>query len=79
LPDQDKTKEQLIDELREIRQRLSAMEAAEARRESAANELRASQENFEKIVQGASEGILVADPVTTEFKYANSAICSMLG
>ena len=43
----------------------------EARRESEAK--------YRAIFLGSSEGILVADPLTTEFKYANPVMCDMLG
>jgi len=38
-----------------------------------------SEAKYRAVFEGASEGILVADPVTMEFKYANPAVCHMLG
>jgi len=41
--------------------------------------LRESELRYRALFQGAAEGILVADIETKEFKYANPAICKMLG
>jgi len=41
--------------------------------------LRASEERYRTLFQGAAEGILVADIETKKFRYANPAVCRMLG
>jgi len=41
--------------------------------------LKESQEMYKTLFEGASEGILVADIETKRFKYANPAVCKMLG
>jgi PAS domain S-box-containing protein len=41
--------------------------------------LKESQEMYKTLFEGASEGILVADIKTKRFKYANPAVCKMLG
>ena len=41
--------------------------------------LRASEERYRMLFEGAAEGILVADIESKQFKYANPAICRMLG
>ncbi len=41
--------------------------------------LRESEEKYRAIFESVSEGILIADRETRELKYANPAICSMLG
>jgi PAS domain S-box-containing protein len=41
--------------------------------------LRESQEIYKTLFEGAAEGILVADIKTKRFKYANPAVCRMLG
>jgi PAS domain S-box-containing protein len=41
--------------------------------------LRESERKYRTVFQGASEGIIVADTETKEFKYVNPAICKMLG
>lgn len=48
-------------------------------RKRAEEALQQSETRFRAIFLGASEGILVADQLTTQFKYANPAICDMLG
>jgi len=41
--------------------------------------LRESEERHKALFEGAAEGILVAESETKRFKYANPAICEMLG
>ncbi len=41
--------------------------------------LKESEERYRALFQGAAEGIIVADSKTMQFKYANPAICGMLG
>ena len=41
--------------------------------------LRESELKYKTLFEGAAEGVLVADIETHEFKYANPAICEMLG
>ncbi len=41
--------------------------------------IRESEERYRTLFQGAAEGILVTDIETKKFKYANPAICEMLG
>ncbi len=41
--------------------------------------LKESQEMYKTLFEGASEGILVADIKTKRFRYANPAVCKMLG
>jgi PAS domain S-box-containing protein len=55
--------------------------ALRARIESERTEeaLRASEEKYKTLFESAGEGILIADIETKEFKYANPAICKMLG
>ncbi|MEN8005712.1 MAG: PAS domain S-box protein [Candidatus Krumholzibacteriota bacterium] len=48
-------------------------------REAAEEALRESEERHRTLFEGAAEGILVADIETQGFKYANLAICKMLG
>ncbi len=42
-------------------------------------ELDSSYERFKLILEGASEGILIADVATKKIKYSNPSICRMLG
>jgi len=48
-------------------------------RKKAEEALRESEERYKALFQGAAEGIMVADVETKDFKYANPAICKMLG
>jgi PAS domain S-box-containing protein len=48
-------------------------------RKSAEQELRESEARYKALFTGAPEGMLVADLQTKEFRYANPAICRMLG
>lgn len=48
-------------------------------RKRAEEELRESEERYRTLFKSAGEGILIADIETWQFKYANPAICAMLG
>ncbi len=48
-------------------------------RKRAEERLGESEERYRTLFEGAAEGILVADIEGKQFKYANSAICRMLG
>lgn len=48
-------------------------------RSPAAKDARESEATFQAIVEGAAEGILIADLPSRGFVYANPAICSLLG
>ena len=41
--------------------------------------LRDSEARYRTLFEGAAEGILIADLETTQFRYANPAVCRMLG
>jgi len=60
---------------------IAAIEMVEeiTERKKAEEALRESERRFKALFQGAAEGILVADIETKEFKYANPAVCRMLG
>ncbi len=48
-------------------------------RKKAEETLRESEQRYRALFEGTAEGILVADIQTKEFKYANPAICRILG
>ena len=51
----------------------------DSERKRAEEALRESEKRYRTLFEGAAEGILVADVETRRFKYANTAICKMLG
>jgi len=76
--DQKKTKGELIDELRQLRTRLSELEGNKLTGDPATSE--PSEKDLHRaLFDSACEGILVADVATKRFMHANPAICRMLG
>ena len=73
----DKTKEQLINELLEMRQRIVNLEALGHKREEE-NKLE-SADKYRNLAESLSELIYCADPKTFEATYVNSAIESFYG
>ncbi len=61
MKDRDKSKEQLMNELVELRQRITELEASESRRERTEEALRQSEEALRAIFDGARDGIMVLD------------------
>ena len=55
MKDDDKTKEQLIDELVKLRRRNAELETSEAKRKEAAEELKESEEQFRQFFEKAPE------------------------
>ncbi len=49
------------------------------KRRQAEDALRESEQRYRTLFESAAEGILIADIETKKFKYANPAICTMLG
>jgi PAS domain S-box-containing protein len=48
-------------------------------RNESARALRKSEERYRNLFQGAAEGIMVVDSETMQIRYANRALCDMLG
>jgi two-component system cell cycle sensor histidine kinase/response regulator CckA len=67
MKDQDKTKEQLVNELGELRQRIAELEAAEAKREQAEEALRESEENLRQAQRIAHLGSWALDLESNTF------------
>ena len=61
MQDEEQSKEQLIRELNELRQRLAGLQAAEANRKMIENDLRISEEKFRAVAQTAVDAIILAD------------------
>ncbi len=59
MQDQDKTKGQLIDELNEMRRKISELEAAEARALGTEKTLRESEENYRSLFEDSIDGIFI--------------------
>jgi len=79
MEDERKTKEELMEELIDLRRRNEKLEADIKELRQAEEKLRESEEKFIALFEGAAEGILVADLKSRKFLYANPAICKMLG
>jgi len=60
---------------------IAAIEMVEeiTERKKAEEALRESEGRYKALFEGAAEGIIVADTETKELKYANPAVCRMLG
>jgi len=81
-----KMQKRLVEYTRELtgRNRQLRVETGRARRAEEASKraqekLRESRQRYRALFEGAAEGILVTDIETKQFKYANPAICQMLG
>jgi PAS domain S-box-containing protein len=61
MTDQDKTKEQLISELGELRQRVAELEAVETERRRAEEALWESEERFRSIIKLSNDSIVLTD------------------
>ena len=59
MKDQDRTKEQLTDELVELRQRVAELEAADTERKRTEEALREAKELFEKTFTSQPDGIFI--------------------
>ena len=59
--DEDKTKEQLVSELEDIRQRVAVLEASEVERKRTEEALRESEEKLQRMFESATDGIVVTD------------------
>ena len=66
--DQDKTKEQLIDELVEMRQPVVELEAVETERRRAQEALPESEEDLRAIFDGVGDGIALIDATGVELR-----------
>jgi PAS domain S-box-containing protein len=76
--DKDKTKEQLIDELGKLRQKLRKLEDAEARRKQTEKILKESEEKYKLLVETSNDMIFTVD-LKGNFLFANKAFKKILG
>jgi len=74
----DKTKDQLLEELTELHQRLVKLEAAEVERQQVEEGLKQSEERYRLLVETMNEGLAQANQDYV-FTYVNERFCEMLG
>ena len=77
MQDNGKTKEQLLDELAETRQRIAELETAQRQSRVAQKQLRESESNYRGLVDRANDAILIVQDGT--IKYANKRLAQMGG
>jgi len=78
MKDETKTKEQLISELAELRQRTAELEASEAVHRQTADDLRSQREFSEGLIASMMDGFSVLDANGIHIN-VNSALCEMTG
>ena len=78
MQDEHKTKEQLINELVELRQRVAELEAADTERVWAEKSLRESEERFQQVAENAQEWIWEVDAHGL-YTYASPVVEKMFG
>ena len=77
MQDQNKTKEQLIDELKEIRRRVSKLQASEAKPLSFKKAISESEERFHTLFETANDAIFLMD--SEKFIECNAKTLQMFG
>jgi len=78
MEDKDKTKEQFITELAELRQRVTELEALETERKQAERALRESEMRLETYLENAPDGVYLSDLKGT-FLYGNKKAEDIVG
>jgi PAS domain S-box-containing protein len=78
MKDANKTKDQLVSELMALRQKVSELEASDARRRRAGDMPGQGEEWYRRIIDAAYEGVWVID-AEGKTKYANQRMAEMLG
>src|SRR5918992_482054 len=76
--DQDKTREQLIEELAELRQRLASVESAADRHRQLKKPFQDSEERFHSIIQHSYDAVVLVDSSGT-FTYTSPSTFRVLG
>jgi PAS domain S-box-containing protein len=78
MSDKEKTKEQLIEELQRLRQRVVELEASEAERKRTEEALQESEKNFRALADNANDGIMIAAGKGAHI-YANRRMAEITG
>lgn len=78
MDDQDKTREQIMDEVAELKQRIAELEALEASRREAEMSLQKSEEKFRSLVDSTEDSIYLVDR-DCRYLYINKKHLSRLG
>ena len=78
MKDENKTRKQLIEELRKLRRRLSQWEKKEPRRRRTDHVLRGGKDNFRALAENAKDGILIATG-EGNYVYANKVAAKITG
>ena len=75
----DKTKEQLINELAELHQRIEDLEAEATKRRKAEEALKVSETRYRRLFETAQDGIILLDADTGQILDVNPFLLKMLG
>jgi PAS domain S-box-containing protein len=79
MKDAEKSKEQLINELVELRQYVAALDATETERKRAEDSIRESEEKYRSLFEHANDSIFIIDPSTRRFIDFNEKASTRLG
>lgn len=74
-----KTREELVNELKEMEIKINALKASEKRHRSVEKALRESEERYRSLVKQSSDGVYIFDPKTAKILEANDQFKKMLG
>src|SRR4030042_13843 len=78
MDDKKKTKEQLVQELNELRQQIVKLEKVKTKHKQTEEALRESEKRYKRVIESASEIIYTTD-VVGKFTFANSAALKITG
>jgi len=79
MKDEEKTKEQLINELVKLHQRITELEKLEAKRKQAGEALRESEEKFRTLVEELSEAVYRMTLPDGIYKYFSPSVREVFG
>jgi len=77
MEDQDKTKEQLVNDLLQMRRKIAELKVSEAERKRAEMELKQSEERYRSLVEDINDGYFILQD--GKFVYFNQAFANLLG